>query len=160
MDYKKYFNRENPRQITEADCNGIPPIKYLYSDEQGHDYWAFKCPQPDCQNFFTAREDNVRTGHVSSCGCLRIEKARELGQQNKKENRIYHHIGCDYVKVFFNNEKGKNHFFITDMDNEILKECADFYYSISDFEKEQMQRWEDEEEANPDLYRNDIHGGV
>ena len=46
-------------------------------------------------------------------------------------------------------------------DFEIQELVVDYYAeAISDFEKEQMQRWEDEEEANPDLYRNDIHGGV
>ncbi len=114
MDYKKYFIRENPRQITEEVCNGIPPIKYLYSDAQGHDYWAFKCPQPECQNFFTAREDNVRTRHVSSCGCLKRKRGFEWGYSNHKGNPSFFVAIGNYWRIFYNNYDG--YFIIDDSD--------------------------------------------
>ena len=80
MENKNNFIRENPRQITKEDCNGIEPIKYLYSDKQGHDYWEFVCPQPDCQELFHARRDHVQDGSIKSCGCLK----RKRGCNNHK----------------------------------------------------------------------------
>lgn len=58
--------------------------QYLYTDEKGNDIYAFKCQQPLCTNFYTAKKGSK----AKSCGCLKRDNARKMGMANKKTNPI------------------------------------------------------------------------
>lgn len=78
--------------------NGITFLEYLFSDEQGHNFWKCRCPYDN--KVFTVREDSVKGGGTTSCGCVQKEKASKA---NKKYNTIYVSLKFDYAKVYYNN---------------------------------------------------------
>jgi hypothetical protein len=65
--------------------------------------WKYfcKCSCPT-ESVICAIKQNLVSGHTTSCGCYRIETAKESGSANSKTNPIE---DCDdYVKIFFFNE--------------------------------------------------------
>jgi hypothetical protein len=50
-------------------------------------FWDCKC---ECGNFFTARGEDLRDGHVLSCGCLNLERTKEMmtGKPARNKNDL------------------------------------------------------------------------
>ena len=49
-------------------------IEHYSTDEDSHKHYICRC---SCSEFTLVREDHLRSGHTSSCGCLR-------GHNNRK----------------------------------------------------------------------------
>lgn len=54
-------------------------------------YWNCKC---DCGNITIVDSRYLRTGHTKSCGCLKREKAKEVGLNNKQNltNKLFGYL--------------------------------------------------------------------
>jgi hypothetical protein len=53
--------------------------EYISPNGNKRRYWKCKC---ECGNISSVREDSIRNGHVSSCGCLKTDKAKEKRSHN------------------------------------------------------------------------------
>ena len=93
-------NLERIKSLEGQIINGVTLIKYLGSDKYGHNLWECKCPYDN--NIFKAREDAVKNGNTTSCGCLKKEKIKAVGKANKKYNLIVEAFESDYARVYLN----------------------------------------------------------
>lgn len=62
--------------------------------------WKYLC-KCKCGNTTSVSRKNLLNGHTKSCGCYMLEKVRKA---NSKSN--FSTVENDYVRVFFNNDKG------------------------------------------------------
>ena len=65
--------------------------------------------QCDCGNIVTLRADSVQSGHVQSCGCLKLETVKKLGGNNKKDltNQKFGKLTVLYQDFEYKGEKTK-----------------------------------------------------
>lgn len=74
--------------------------------------WLCQC---DCGNQCIVKGKYLRNGDTKSCGCLNIERVKQMGKNNIKRNRIK--ILDDVAYVYFNNT-----------DNYFTCDIEDLYY--------------------------------
>lgn len=81
----KRFVKKNYTDFTAEVFNENVAIMYLFSDEQSHDYWLFKCPF--CKSLYVTRLDRVKLGYTKSCGCLNNAQWRkQIKQKHPRAN--------------------------------------------------------------------------
>lgn len=78
----------NFKDLTGQKFNRLTAIKYL-----GESKWLCKC---DCGKETVVLGSCLKTNHTKSCGCLKLEKARQMGQNFGKltgvKNRKYKNL--------------------------------------------------------------------
>ena len=92
----------NPIEIEGKIINGFKVICHAYDDikqSNSHPTWTItrhyvKCICPVCGKEFITRYENISSGRIKSCGCVKIEKARiRLGDiartHGKRYTRLY-----------------------------------------------------------------------
>lgn len=72
------------KDITNQKFGKLTAIKPLYQDNKRLYVWLCKC---DCGNFTEVRGDSLRSGSISSCGCMK-SKGEERIHYLLKENKI------------------------------------------------------------------------
>ena len=81
----KRYVKKNYTDFTAEVFNENVAIMYLFSDEQSHDYWLFKCPF--CKSLYVTRLDRVKLGYTKSCGCLNNAQWRkQIKQKHPRAN--------------------------------------------------------------------------
>lgn len=84
---KRYVKKNYSDFMVEVFNENVA-IMYLFSDEQSHDYWLFKCPF--CKSLYVARLDRVKLGHTKSCGCLNNAQWRKQIKTKQPKANIKH----------------------------------------------------------------------
>ena len=66
--------------MTNYKFNGCEALKRNGSDKNGKAMWEVKC---HCGRLFTTSGNSIRSNQVSSCGCSRFIKTKNMGEENK-----------------------------------------------------------------------------
>ena len=88
----------NFKDLTGQKFNRLTAIKYL-----GESKWLCKC---DCGKETVVLSSCLKTNHTKSCGCLKLEKTRQMGQNFGKltgiKNRKYKNLSYskDQSKIY------------------------------------------------------------
>jgi hypothetical protein len=71
--------KRNMTSITGVRYGRLTGVS-LHAPEKGSTRGTFRC---DCGTVKELNAVKVRVGQTKSCGCLRVEKAREIGKRSK-----------------------------------------------------------------------------
>lgn len=70
-EWEKNLNLMSPdKDITGKRFGSLTVLFRVQNDKQGNSYWLCKC---DCSNDFVVRGTSLRSGHTTSCGCMKKE---------------------------------------------------------------------------------------
>lgn len=101
-------------KFSKLSCISI--AGYVHESNSKVKCYLFKC---DCGNTVIKRLKDVKTGKISSCGCVHKEHARQLGKSNKKENPTDKSAFTRYYKQYQSQAKRRNIYF--DLDEKIFR---------------------------------------
>lgn len=74
--------------LTGKRYGRLTVIKRVYKEGDKKTYWMCKC---DCGNETVVLASNLKRGHTTSCGCLKIERTKETNSTHGlSRTRIYH----------------------------------------------------------------------
>ena len=87
--------------------NRLTAIKFSYRNAHGSQHWFFRC---DCGNEKIIMVDNVKRSKSKSCGCLKKEQGKKLGEINLKhgmtKTRTFKSWGNLKQRCLNKNDKG------------------------------------------------------
>lgn len=79
-------------QLEGKKFGKLTVIRYAFSEKHSR-YWECKC---DCGQTTEVSTHHLTTGNTSSCGCLRIEKAKVNGHANKVHGMFGTPVGTSW----------------------------------------------------------------
>lgn len=93
------------KDLTTQKFSRLRVLGFSHKSDAGQYYWKCQC---DCGNFVTVTSGNLKSGHTSSCGCLRKEVAKILSTKHgHSTSRLY--ITWENIKDRCSNPQNKRH---------------------------------------------------
>lgn len=80
----------NFKDLTGQRFGKLNVLKYL-----GKSKWLCKC---DCGEVTTVRGEGLKTGNTKSCGCIRKENSKAIGENNRKYKKLQYND--DFKKLY------------------------------------------------------------